>query len=143
MTISVILVDDHACFRVGTRILLESTTDFRILGEAANAADAVALAVRLHPDVIVVDWVMPGQCGLEVVYQLNQQQPETHAIILSMHDDLAYLSSALHSGCYGYVLKEDAVNHLALAIRGAAAGRSYFSPRLQKLVDGMGMVPGK
>jgi two-component system response regulator NreC len=134
MIISLLLVDDHTVFREGVRALLETTNGFHVVAEADNGNEALILAERLRPDVVVLDWVMPGLSGREVLQRLKKQQPEAHVIILSMHADEAYVSSAVQSGASGYILKEDIVGHLAQAVRAAAAGQRYFSPGLEGLV---------
>jgi len=134
MTISILLVDDHVIFREGVRAFLEATTDFHIAGEAGDGAQALVMAGRLRPDVMVLDYMMPTLSGLEVLCRLQQQLPGPEVVILSLHNDEFYVDNAITNGASGYVLKEDVVAHLALAITAAAAGQFYFSPILRERI---------
>jgi|WetSurMetagenome_2_1015567.scaffolds.fasta_scaffold260983_2 DNA-binding NarL/FixJ family response regulator len=138
VAISILLVDDHEIFREGVRTLLEITTDFSVLAETNNGEDGLILAKRLHPDVLLLDWVLPGMDASQVIRLLDAQNLKIHTVILSMHADEAYISSAIRLGVSGYILKEDVVGHLARAVRAAAAGHSYFSPGLENQVDRVG-----
>ena len=132
MTLSILLVDDHIIFREGVRTFLEATTDFQIAGEAGNGQLALALARRLRPDVVVLDYMMPGMSGLAVVRSLHKHLPETRVVMLSLHDEEFYVLNCIINGASGYILKEDVSAHLALAITAAAGGRFYFSPILRE-----------
>ncbi len=130
MAISILLVDDHAVFRDGVRMLLQSISDFSIVGEAGNGMDALSLIQDRRPDVVVLDWVMPGLSGLEVLQQMKKKGLDTHVIIVSMYTDETYVTSAFKHNAYGYVAKDDIAAHLANAIRSVAAGNRYVSPLL-------------
>lgn len=130
MTISILLIDDNVVFRSGIRGFLESFNDFRLIGEAGNGMDALSLVEQLLPDVIVLDWVMPGMNGLEVLRQLRQKQIKTHVVILSMYAYEDYVTEALQNGAHGYVIKDEVVAHLAEAIRSVATGKLFISPSL-------------
>ena len=134
MTISILLVDDHVIFREGVRAFLEATTDFHIAGEAGDGAQALVMAGRLRPDVVVLDYMMPGMSGLEVVRSLHTHLPETRVVMLSLHDEEFYVLNTIMNGASGYILKEDVTAHLALAINAAAIGCFYFSPILQERI---------
>ncbi len=132
MPISILLAEDHLIFRQDVRLLLESYPDLQIIGEATNGRDAVALAESLRPDIIVLDLVLPGMSGLEVLDRLCQRGPSVRIVILSMHAEDVYVRNALDHGVNGYVLKEDAFVHLVPALRAAALGRRYLSPLLEQ-----------
>ena len=134
MTLSILLVDDHIIFREGVRTFLEATTDFQIAGEAGNGQLALALARRLRPDVVVLDYMMPGMSGLAVVRSLHKHLPETRVVMLSLHDEEFYVLNCIMNGASGYILKEDVSAHLALAITAAASGCFYFSPILRERI---------
>ena len=134
MTISILLVDNHVVFREGVRALLEANTDFHIAGEAGDGMQALALAERLHPNVMVLDYMLPDMSGLEVVRSLHKNLPETHVVMLSLHDEEFYVLNTIMNGASGYVLKEDVTAHLALAVRAAASGLFYFSPILRERI---------
>ena len=104
--ITVVLADDHPIVRQGLRHLLESDPEFRVIGEAGDGIKALQLVETLKPNVLVVDMMMPGLNGLEVLRQFKKISPTTHAIVLSMQSANAYVVEALNLGAEGYVLKE-------------------------------------
>jgi DNA-binding NarL/FixJ family response regulator len=128
MSIRVLIVDDHAVFRAGLRMLINVETDMEAVGEAGNARDAVFQARSLKPDVILMDVVMPDQSGLEVVPTLLHERPETKVLVLSMQDDPQYVRQAFANGASGYILKEAADTEVVTAIREVAAGNNYVHP---------------
>ncbi|MCJ7530432.1 MAG: response regulator transcription factor, partial [Anaerolineales bacterium] len=87
MTISILLADDHEIFRHGLKMLLDSQPDFQVVGQAANGLEAVALAERLRPDVLIVDLIMPGLNGIEVTSQIKERLPGCRVVVLSLYDD--------------------------------------------------------
>jgi two-component system response regulator NreC len=129
---TIVLADDHHVVRQGLRALLEAEPDFTIVGEAADGLEVASLVERLEPDVLVLDLMMPGLNGLDVVRQVSQRALQTRVVILSMHSNEAYVLEALRNGVAGYVLKESTASDLAQAVREAAAGRRYLSPPLSE-----------
>ncbi len=129
---TIVLVDDHHILRQGLRALLEAEQDFHLIGEAGDGLEAVQLVERLRPDVLVLDLMMPGLSGLEVTRQVCQRSPHTRVIILSMHNNEAYVLEALRNGAAGYVLKDSSVADLVQAVRAVTAGRRYLSPLLSE-----------
>jgi two-component system response regulator NreC len=128
--ISVVLVDDHAVVRSGLRLLLEAHDDIEVVGEAGNAKDAVFRARAFKPDVILLDVVMPGESGIEVLPRLLTESPETKVLVLSMQDDPSYVREAFAAGAQGYVLKEAADEEVVSAVREIAGGARYVHPAL-------------
>jgi two-component system response regulator NreC len=128
--ISVVLVDDHAVVRSGIRLLLERQEDIEVVGEAGNAKDALFRARALKPDVILLDVVMPGESGIEVLPRLLEESPETKVLVLSMQDDPSYVREAFAAGAQGYVLKEAADDEVVSAVREIAKGGRYVHPTL-------------
>jgi two-component system response regulator NreC len=128
MSIRVLIVDDHAVFRAGLRLLIDAEADLEAIGEAGNARDAVFQSRALKPDVILMDVVMPDQSGLDVVPTLLHERPETKVLILSMQDDPQYVRQAFSAGASGYILKEAADTEVVAAIREVAVGNSYVHP---------------
>jgi DNA-binding NarL/FixJ family response regulator len=128
MTISIVLADDHHVVRLGVRALLEAEPDFTIVGEACDGLEAKALVERLQPDMLILDLMMPGLNGMEVLRQVRRLSPGTRVIVLSMHANEAYVVEALRHGAAGYALKQSNLLELAPAIRGTMAGREYLSP---------------
>lgn len=130
--IRLLLVEDHEVVRQGLRALLAAEPDFRIVGEAGDGLGAAELVSQLRPDVLVLDLMLPGLSGLEVVREARQRSPETRVVILSMHTNEAYVLSALQAGALAYVLKKAGASELLAAIRAAWAGRRYLSPPLSE-----------
>jgi two-component system response regulator NreC len=130
LSVRVLIVDDHAVVRAGLALLLNAEQDLETVGEAGTAKEAILEARSSRPDVILLDVVMPGQNGLEVVPQLLQEQPETKIVMLSMQDDPRYVRAAFEAGASGYVLKEAADVELVAAIREVAEGGRYVNPEL-------------
>jgi len=128
--IKVVLVDDHAVVRSGLRLLLEKEDDIEVVGEAGNAKDAIFRARALKPGVILLDVVMPGESGIDVLPKLLKESPETRVLVLSMQDDPSYVREAFASGASGYVLKEAADEEVVSAVREIAGGGRYVHPAL-------------
>lgn len=131
-TISIVLADDHQVVRQGLRALLEAEKDFRVIGEAGDGVEAVRLVENLRPQVIVVDLMMPGLRGLEVLHQLGRRAPETKVVILSMYANEGYVLEALHNGASAYVLKESSAADLVKAVHDAVVGRRFLSAPLSE-----------
>jgi DNA-binding NarL/FixJ family response regulator len=126
----VLVVDDHAVVRSGIRSLLAAEDDFEVVGEAANARDAIFEARALKPDVILLDVVMPGESGIEALPKLKKEAPEAKVLVLSMQDDPRYVREAFAQGANGYVLKEAVDSEVVGAVREIAAGGDYVPPAL-------------
>jgi DNA-binding NarL/FixJ family response regulator len=139
-TIRVLVADDHTIVRSGIRHVLESEPGFTVVAEASTGGEALELASSLHPDVVVLDISMPGESGLRVAAELRRRVPETHVLILSMHDNTEYVLESLRAGAHGYLLKDTAATELRDAIRAVRRGESFFSPpiasRLSAVVRG-------
>lgn len=131
---TIVLADDHALVRQGIRALLVATAEFNVVGEASDGLEALDLAERLRPDVLIVDVSMPGLSGLEVTRRVSRHLPQTRVIVLSMHSHEAYVLEALRNGALGYVLKGAQVSELVEAIRTASAGHHYLSLPLNECV---------
>ena len=128
--IRAVVVDDHAVVRSGIKLLLEREEDFEVVGEAGNAKDAVFAARAQQPDVILLDVVMPGESGIEVLPRLLKESPGTKVLVLSMQDDPNYVREAFAAGASGYVLKEAADEEVVAAVREIANGGRYVHPAL-------------
>lgn len=127
---TIIIADDHKIVRDGLRFLLEAEPGFELVGEAASGTEAIELAEKLCPDVIVLDIGMPGMNGLEVLRQLQLKNLSVRAIILSMFADQENVLTALQNGAMGYILKDYGVTELTHAIKQVMSGRHYLSPSL-------------
>jgi DNA-binding NarL/FixJ family response regulator len=128
----VMLVDDHSVVRAGLRHLLESDPRVQVVGEAANAAEAVTTAGTLKPDLIILDISMPGATGLAVLGRLREVSGGAKVLVLSMHSDVEYVREAERLGATGYLLKDDAAVELADAIDTIRCGERYRSAKLSK-----------
>ena len=128
--IRAVVVDDHAVVRSGIKLLLDREDDIEVVGEAGNAKDAVFRARALKPDVILLDVVMPGESGIDVLPNLLKESPETKVLVLSMQDDPSYVREAFAAGARGYVLKEAADEEVVAAVREIANGGRYVHPAL-------------
>jgi two-component system response regulator NreC len=130
MTMRILLVDDHAVVRSGLRLLLDAAPDLEVVAEAGNAQDAVFRLRETHPDIVLMDVVMPGTDGIEATRSILKEAPETKVLVLSMEDDPRYVREAFAAGASGYVLKEAADSELVEAIRQVGAGGRYVHPEL-------------
>jgi len=130
--ITVLLAEDHTIVREGLRSLLSLESDVEIIGEAEDGRQAVSLTLKLLPDVLVMDVAMPLLNGLEAMRQILQTQPDTKILILSAHNDDAYIEKAMALGASGYLIKQTAFHALPEAIRLLHSGKSYFSPSISK-----------
>lgn len=128
MTIRVLLVDDQALFREGLETLLSVHKDIQVIGQASNGQDAVDLALKLHPDVILMDMQMPILNGIGATRRLKGSLPECRVIVLTTFDDKEFVFDALRAGAVGYLLKDVDSTQLAESIRRTARGESILDP---------------
>lgn len=126
--IRILLVDDQTMFREGLRTLLSVQADFAIVGEAGNGEEAVALAAKLHPQIVLMDLRMPVLDGVAATQWLQRAHPECRVIILTTFDDDEYVFDGLRAGAVGYLLKDAPSEKLFEAIRAAARGESFLQP---------------
>jgi DNA-binding NarL/FixJ family response regulator len=134
--ITVMLVDDHHLVRLGFRRMLEDEPGLRVVGEASDGHEAVELAAKLKPAVIVMDFALPSMNGAVATRMILKDAPDVAILMLSMHSDLNYVRACLDSGARGYLLKNAMDLELVDAIRKVASGAQVLDPRL-------GMIPGK
>ncbi|MGH7644646.1 MAG: response regulator [Gemmatimonadales bacterium] len=126
--IRVLVVDDHAVVREGIRSVLVAQPGFRVVGAAADASEALALAERHEPDVVLLDITMPGESGLTVASRLRDLLPATRVLVLSMHDRTEYVLEAVRAGASGYLLKDASPATLREAVGAVHRGEAYFCP---------------
>jgi DNA-binding NarL/FixJ family response regulator len=124
----VLLVDDHPVLRKGLVRLIDSKGQFVVCGEASTAADAMALIRELEPDLVIADIGLPGMSGIELTKTIRAEFHQLPVLILSMHEEALYATRALRAGAMGYIVKQDAIDNIAAAIREALNGRRYLSP---------------
>lgn len=126
--ITVVLVDDHAVVRAGLKAVLSTAKDIQVIGEGANGKDAISLAERLDPDVIVMDLSMGEMDGAEATKQLKAKDTRSKILILTMHAEDSYLVPLLEAGVSGYLVKSAADRELIDAVRAVAHGDVYMQP---------------
>lgn len=132
--IRLIIADDHAMVREGLRMFLAEESDFEVVGEATNGAEAVALAQKLKPDVILMDLIMPETDGIEATRRMRELNPDCHVLILTSFSDDQKVRDAIQAGATGYLLKDILRSQLLDAIRSVAQGRPTLHPEAQRLL---------
>lgn len=128
--VRLLLVDDHPVMRAGVRTLLSAEADLQVVAEASSGTEAVELARKLRPDVVLMDISLPELSGGEATKQILAEVPGTRVLVLSAHEEPAFAKVLLSSGASGYVLKRSACDELVRAVRAVAAGGSYLDPSL-------------
>src|SRR6185503_3124709 len=123
--IRLLVADDHVVLRAGLRMLLDVQHDITVAGEAGDGAEVLRKARELQPDVVLMDLTMPGPPSGDVIREVLRACPQTRVLVLTMHDDPAYLASAMAAGAAGYVVKKVADSELLSAIRAVHAGRTF------------------
>jgi len=135
-TIRVLLADDHAVVRQGTRELLERETEIDVIAEASDGKEAVHLAIKERPDVVVMDFAMPELNGIEATRQIKAVEPGIAVLVLTAYDSHQYIFAFLEAGAAGYLLKDVQVDELVQAIRAVHAGESILHPAIaRKVID--------
>jgi DNA-binding NarL/FixJ family response regulator len=129
---TIVLADDHQVVRQGLKALLDAESDLRVVGEAGDGLEAIRRVELVGPLVLVLDLMMPGLNGLDVIPQIKKLSPHTQIVILSMYSNEAYVLEALNSGAAAYVLKDSSSEDLVQAVREAAAGHRFLSPPLSE-----------
>jgi len=124
----ILLVDDHPVLRKGMVRLIDANNDFEICGESSNATEAMSLIRQLSPDLVIVDIGLPGTSGIELTKTIRAEFPKLPVLILSMHEEVLYATRALRAGASGYIVKQDAIDNIAVAVREALSGQRYLSP---------------
>ena len=127
MSARLMIADDHGVVRSGLRLLLDKQDDMHVVAEAADGAEAVAVALRERPDLCILDVSMPKLTGLQAAREIRAQAPEVGVLMLSMHDDERYLFEALKAGAGGYVLKMEADTALVDAVRAVLRGEPFLT----------------
>ena len=130
----ILVVDDHAVVRRGVRALLETQEGWEVVGEATTGREAVELAGRLRPDVVVMDMSLPELNGLEATRQIRKQSPQTEVVVLTMHHSEALARDVLQAGARGYVLKSDADQSLIAAVDSLRRHKPFLTPVVTEFV---------
>lgn len=134
--IKVVLADDHQLFREGVKRIIDLESDMEVVAECSDGEEVAAVCRDLHPDVVLMDINMPNMNGVEATQCLRDACPKTRVIILSIHDDEAYVYETLRTGASGYLLKDMEAEDLIEAVRMVATGNAYIHPKVTgKLID--------
>ncbi|HEX7736963.1 MAG TPA: response regulator transcription factor [Ktedonobacteraceae bacterium] len=136
MTIHILLADDHTILRAGLKMMLNAQPDMEVVGEAQDGRQALQEALRLHPDIILMDITMPDMNGIEATKQIKRQISDVKVLILTMHENDEYVFQALRAGASGYMLKEAADTELINALHVVQSGFFYLSPTAQSVMVG-------
>jgi DNA-binding NarL/FixJ family response regulator len=123
----ILIVEDHPLFRKGLRALIASVDDVEVAGEASDGAEAVAAAVALRPDVVLMDLQLPGQSGIAAIREIVAACPEARILVVTLFQDDDSVFAALRAGARGYILKDTDEDDMVRAVRSIAAGESLFS----------------
>ncbi len=130
--IKVLIVDDHSVLRQALRMLLESQAEVEVVGDASNGREALDATEKLHPDVVLMDMVMPGLNGLEATRQIRRRSPKAKILILTGYMEDEQILAALRAGASGYVVKKSDVQELLLGIQTVHRGNTYFSSAISE-----------
>ena len=132
--IRILLADDHALMRRGIRDLLMSDPEIEIVGEAGDGREAVRLAEKFKPDVMIMDLAMPELNGLDAIRQIRKEAPEIELLVFSMHDSEELIREVFAAGARGYVLKSDVALYLIDAVKSLARHKPFFTPRISEAI---------
>ena len=133
-TLRILIVDDHALVRRGAREVLNSRRGWRVVGEAAEGLEAIEKAVKLKPDVAIIDISIPGLNGIEVARRVLNAAPDIKVLILTMDESDQMVRRALDAGARGYVLKSDLTDSLPKAVKAISEGKRFLTPRVSEIV---------
>ena len=141
---TIVLADDHQIVREGIRRLIETRSDFEVIGEVGNGEDAVRMITERQPDIALMDINMPRVSGIEATRRLERQGIDTRVLVLSMHEDRNYVEEVLRAGASGYIVKNSSPAELLSAIDAVREGRSYLSDSItQQVVDAIAHPDGE
>ena len=132
---TVLIIDDHAILRMGLASLLNAKSGIEVIGDAANGKTGIPKALKLHPDVVIMDLMMPGMDGTETTRQLLSEAPDSKVLILTTFGTSDGITHAIEAGARGAIMKNCDFGELVTAIRTVAAGKTYVSPEIQRIIS--------
>ncbi|HOD49850.1 MAG TPA: response regulator transcription factor [Candidatus Hydrogenedentes bacterium] len=127
---AVVIVDDHPIVRQGLKMLINQADDLEVRGEAEDMSGALAAIGEVHPDIVIIDISLKGANGIELLKAMRQRYPGIPALVLSMHEEWLYAQRALRAGARGYVMKQEAIEHVVMAIHRVLRGEVYISEKI-------------
>jgi two-component system, NarL family, response regulator NreC len=128
LTLKILLADDHTIVRQGLKLILSAQPDLEVIGEAANGREAIDMAQKLKPDLVLMDVAMPELNGIEATRRMVEANSRIKILVLSMHKEAVYVREILRAGARGYILKDAIDSELLTAVRSVARGDGYISP---------------
>lgn len=131
---SILIVDDHAVLRMGLASLLNNQPGFKVVADAENADEALAKAAQHHPDVVVMDLMIPGRNGVEITRELIAREPNAEILVLTSYSTSTGIAAAIEAGAKGAILKSAPFEEITRAIREVAAGNNYLSAEIQRVL---------
>ena len=141
--IRVLVADDHAVLRAGLRLLMNAQPDMEVVGEAGDGNEVLRKTAELVPDVLSLDLSMPGPSGIKLIERLREKMPRMRILVLTMHDDAAFLRAVLAAGGAGYVVKRSPDHELLAGIRAVHLGRIYVNVSVENTVVGSQVLVGR
>lgn len=139
--IRVFLADDHPPLRLGLRVLLEQSSDVRVIGESGDGKDALAQIEMLHPEIVVLDCQLPTFDGVQVAAEIKKRSIPTRVLALSSFAEERYVRGMLEADAVGYLMKDEAPERIVEAVRAAARGEGWFSFKISKMMAAWSRVP--
>jgi DNA-binding NarL/FixJ family response regulator len=138
----IMIVENHTLLRAGLRVLLTQDPNLEVVGESDNGRDAIKMAVKLMPDLILTDLNMPGMNGIEATRAIKMLLPDTRVLVLTVHKTDEYIHESLKAGADGYILKDATHHELSVAINSILNGKTYLSPDISERVVSGYLNPG-
>ncbi len=134
MSTKILIVDDHGMVREGLRLLFEQQNDMEVIGEASDGRQAVEMACKLKPDIVLMDVTMPNLNGIDAAKKIIDEYPNVKIVALSAHCNKGFITDMLRTGVSGYILKDGMADELVRAVRTVMAGEQYLSPKAARIV---------
>ena len=133
----IVIAEDHTILREGLKALLMSDSKFKVVGEAEDGRDAIRLAEKLEPDLILMDLSMPRMNGMDAIAEIKKRLSDIKIVVLTVHKTEEYILAALQAGADGYLLKDDTHAELMMAVKSVFSGKTYLSPAIsEKVIEG-------